>query len=234
MSVAVNPPTTRTYNLGPVKPWVQNAANILGPMFNIANIGGWRQSDPFPDHPTGHALDFMINQPRTTAGYAQGDALANYAVAHYQELGISYIIWNHRVWNPNQGWHPYTQAGQPPHEDHVHITFLDQPGSWTGSNTAFLTAAGTTAVLTGPNQGDNPDNLCAWKLNFPLAGSTCVFSKVFAREVSGWALLIVGGAGVVVGIALIAVFTFKQSAFNAVLPKQVKQTADRVDVPGEV
>lgn len=235
MSVAVNT-NTRTYSLGPVKTWVSSAATILGNLFNVNNIGGWRAQDPFPDHPSGHAIDLMINQPNTPAGFAQGDAIANYAVQHYQELGIKYIIWNRRYWDPHQGWGPYTQAGQPPHTDHVHITFNDQPGSWTGANPNFtLTGAMLTATTMQPSSAPTDfGDLCAWRLNFPVAGSTCVFTKVFVREVSGWALIIVGGSGMVIALALIAVFTFKQAAFNTILPKQVKQTVNRVDVPGEV
>lgn len=227
MTVALNPPTHHTYRWGAVKPWVAAAGNILGPLFNINSIGGVRQ-DPLPDHPSGHALDFMITQPGTQAGYAQGDALANFAVQHYQELGIKYIIWNKRYWDPQQGWIPYTAPSQiayNPHTNHVHITFEDQPGSWTtsGSNVPgqiILTSAGGSGAgapgSTGdPNAGGNND-LCAWNLDFGVT-STCVFSKVFVREVSGWGLYIIGGFTFAFGIVMIAAFTFGKPGAQGII-----------------
>lgn len=126
------------YNLGPVKPWVEAAAYYLGPKYGITTIGGWRAYDQFPDHPTGHALDFMCNIPT-------GNALANDAITNANQLGVKYIIHDHKVWNPRQGWHPYTSTSNP-HTDHVHITFNDTPG------TAFvngqLVGLGTPTVVT--------------------------------------------------------------------------------------
>lgn len=230
MTVALKPPTP-TYNLGPVKQWVNNAAYILGPLFNIVNIGGWRESDPFPDHPSGHALDFMITQPGSTAGQKQGDALASYAVQHYQELGIKYIIWNRRYWDPQQGWGPYTGTSNP-HTDHVHITFNDSPGVWTGANaSSFLTAAYSAGMGNVPNAlllANNSDQLCAWKLNFPVFGESCIASKVFVRQAMGWILIFTGGAGMLIGIAIIAVFTFKQTAMQALIPGPAKKAAPSV------
>lgn len=107
-----------TYSLGPVKPWVQKAADELGNLFGIKTIGGWRKTDPFPDHPSGHAIDLM-----TTTG----TALAEYARANAKRLGIKYIVWNRQVWSQAraaEGWRPYTGTTNP-HTDHVHITFDD-------------------------------------------------------------------------------------------------------------
>lgn len=110
------------YNLGPVKSWVAAAANALGPMFGIKTIGGWRKSDPYPDHPSGLALDFM------TSSINQGNQLANYGKDNAAKYGIDYIIWNDRVWSTSrakEGWRPY-QPDNPNrnrHRDHVHMTF---------------------------------------------------------------------------------------------------------------
>lgn len=105
------------YDLGPVKPHVESAAYEIGPMFGISSIGGWRASDPFPDHPSGLALDFM------TSDRATGDALSAYVIANARRLRVKYIIWNHRTWNVTRGtWAPYTSTSNP-HTDHVHVTF---------------------------------------------------------------------------------------------------------------
>lgn len=113
--------------LGPVKPYVKAAADALASQFGIKTMYGWRPADPFPDHPSGHAVDFMISD--LSNGKATGDALAEYAFQNAKALGIKYIIWYRRVAYPPADWHPYTQAGQPPHTDHVHITWNDQPGN---------------------------------------------------------------------------------------------------------
>lgn len=217
MTTSLNPPTVRTYQLGPVKPWVQQAGILLGSLFNIQSEGGVR-ADPLPDHPSGHAVDFMVTNPGTPAGYAQGDALANYAVQHYRELGIKYIIWNKRYWDPQQGWGPYTAPSviaYNPHTNHVHITFQDQAGAWTGAgglpSNIVLTSAqggGASGSTGDPNAVPANSDLCAWNLSLPILGNNCIFTKVFLREASGWALMLVGGTGVLFGLALIAAFTF--------------------------
>lgn len=111
--------TWTTSQLGPVKSWVAAAANEIGNLFGITRIGGWRRTDPYPDHPSGHALDFMTNT---------GTALAEYARVNAARLGVKYIIWNRQQWSvakASQGWRPYT--GSNPHTDHVHITFNPEP-----------------------------------------------------------------------------------------------------------
>jgi len=175
MSVPVQPDVHTQYNLGPVKPWVAAAADFLGHMFNVKTIGGWRKSDPFPDHPTGHALDFMMGIP-------EGNALADYAVANYQTLGIKYIIHNRQVWNPKQGWHPYTSTSNP-HTDHVHITFNDTPSAAFMSGAALGGVNGVTPV--GLTNTAVTKDTCAWVVDTKLTGSTCVISKPAARGLVG-------------------------------------------------
>lgn len=126
------------YNLGPVLPHVAAAANTVGPMFGITTAYGWRASDPFPDHPSGRAVDFMTNA---------GDALAQYFVAHAAEWGVDYIIWNRRSWNSvRKTWVAYT--GSNPHIDHVHVTFFATPGTngGLGGATPVGLPAGTSPV----------------------------------------------------------------------------------------
>lgn len=109
------------YNLPNVKPWVLKAANLIGPKFGITTIGGWRKSDPYPDHPSGLALDFMIPGQNVN----NGNNLAQYVINNAKALGVKYLIWNDRVWNPAQGWHAYqpSNPNRNRHRDHVHVTF---------------------------------------------------------------------------------------------------------------
>lgn len=115
--------------LGPVKPHVASAANMLAAKFGIKTMYGWRPVDQFPDHPSGLAVDFMISN--LSNGKAVGDALAAYVVANYKALGVKYVIWYRQVWNAERlsdGWHKYTSTSNP-HTDHVHVTWYATPGS---------------------------------------------------------------------------------------------------------
>ena len=120
--------TETNYNLGPVKPQLTQLVNILGPMFDIKTVGGYRESATDPHgHPAGLAADFMV--PLTPAGKAQGDALVAYAQAHARELGIDYIIWYQRIWSvarADEGWRPMEDRGSATanHLDHPHINVL--------------------------------------------------------------------------------------------------------------
>lgn len=222
---------TQRYNLGPVLPVTAAAANILGPMFNIKTIYGWRQSDPFPDHPSGHALDFMI--PNTDTG----NRLAAYAQANAGALGVKYIIWNRQYWQPSQGtaWVPYTQTSNP-HTDHVHITFLDSTNGGTVTNNG---AAGGTAA-TDPNATGPAPDTCAWNLaaptfatHNPIPGlpdvlqppdvkfggqSFCLLSKEQVRVMFGISIMATGIMIGLVGTVLLVVYGLAKSGTgNAVL-----------------
>ena len=114
--------TLHHYDIGPVLPATQYLADYLGTMFAITTIYGWRPHDPYPDHPSGWAADFMVYGDRAT-----GDALATYAQAHAAELKIKYIIWYQRIWSvdrADEGWRPMEDRGGDTanHKDHVHIT----------------------------------------------------------------------------------------------------------------
>lgn len=90
-----------------VEPHVAQAGHHLQQKFGVDDVGGVaeRPDNPDSDHPTGHALDFMVDS-------STGDALAAYAEEHTEELGIKYILWE-------------TEN----HYDHVHISFEDDAGS---------------------------------------------------------------------------------------------------------
>ena len=186
------PNVIQKYNLGPVKPWVSDAAYFLGPRHGIKVIGGWRATDQFPDHPSGHAIDIMV--PNTTVG----NAVAQDAINISKALGIiypSYLIWNRRVWNSQKGWHPYTSTSNP-HTDHVHITMWNAgvgvPGGAvpTADNTS---ATDTTAVST-------VDATCAWSIKFPVTGSSCIATHVALRK--GMSGLLFGGC-LIVGLVAV-------------------------------
>jgi hypothetical protein len=112
----------KNYHLGAVKPHVKTAAEEIGERFDYSSIYGWRAfgSVPNSDHPKGLAIDAM------TLSKTKGDATAQYAVDNADRLGITYVIYWHRIWNREKGWHDYD--GPNPHIDHVHISFSEKGG----------------------------------------------------------------------------------------------------------
>ncbi len=109
------------YVLGAVKPWVKDAAYEIGNMFDVATIYGVAARAGASDHPSGHALDFMVNKDR-----AKGDAIAGYVKANWGRLNIKYIIWQQRI-DEGSGWKPMEDRGSPTanHMDHDHVSFTD-------------------------------------------------------------------------------------------------------------
>lgn len=137
--------TGRTYpSLGPVQPHVNQAATLLGNMFDVKTIGGYRPGNTYDTagHPAGLAIDLMV--PLTPAGRAKGQAIADYARRHADQLGVKYVIWYQQIWSTgrdHEGWRPMPDRGTPSanHLDHPHISFNPAPG--TGDLTAMLNQA---------------------------------------------------------------------------------------------
>lgn len=99
--------------LGPNATRVYSAVRTQFP--SMTNIGGYRAGDP-GDHGSGRAVDIMC-------GSAEGDAVAQYLIAHMGELNITYIIWKQRIWM-GSGWRAMEDRGSPTanHFDHVHVS----------------------------------------------------------------------------------------------------------------
>ena len=103
-------------------------------------IGGWRPSDPYPDHPSGRALDLMLPDgcSMEPANAGIGDAMATFFMRNAKALKVQYIIWEQRIWNaetenpkPLNDWRMMGSRGSctANHIDHVHVSFI-------GPNTA--------------------------------------------------------------------------------------------------
>jgi membrane protein involved in colicin uptake len=108
---------------GGVKAVAQAAANAVVshvPGAAGITIGGTRASAADPGgHPSGLALDYMCNA-------ALGDAIAEYHIAHWNELGVEYIIWQQRMLSsPNGSWKAMENRGSATanHMDHVHVNY---------------------------------------------------------------------------------------------------------------
>lgn len=103
---------------------VAQAGHHLAARFGVplALIGGRADRSGISDHPTGHALDFTVDR-------GTGDALADYALAHADELAVKYVIWRQRI-NHGGGWEPMADRGGDTanHFDHVHVSFEPAAG----------------------------------------------------------------------------------------------------------
>lgn len=111
------------YKLGPVKPWVRAAAEEIGARYGISTIHGYGQRSNATDHDDGLALDFMTRR---------GGSIADLARAQARSLGVTYVIWNQRIWSAArnaEGWRPMPDRGSDTanHKDHVHVSFTASP-----------------------------------------------------------------------------------------------------------
>lgn len=111
-----------TGQLGAVKDYVREAAEFLGCIFEVSTMHGVAGRAGTSDHPSGKALDFMVDR-------ATGDELAACALRNMDSLGISYVIWEQRI-NHGSGWEPMEDRGgvTANHFDHVHISFDSASG----------------------------------------------------------------------------------------------------------
>lgn len=82
------------------------------------------------EHPLGKACD-LSSEPGGFGGDAYGDDftygenLAAWLVENADDLGVRYVIWYERIWQPATGWKEYTLGtGEPnsDHTNHVHLS----------------------------------------------------------------------------------------------------------------
>jgi hypothetical protein len=125
-STAVNAVAKITNTAGPVRPQAQAAANVVVsnvPGADSITIGGTRSSAADPHgHPSGLALDYMVGSDT-----GLGDAITAYHIAHWDELGVEYIIWQQRMLSsPNGSWKTMEDRGSATanHMDHPHVNYL--------------------------------------------------------------------------------------------------------------
>jgi len=179
---------TRTYALGAVKPNVRQAAIDAGNMFGITTILGVGPRPNVSDHPKGLALDFM-----TPNNSSKGDQVANFFVQNSAKYGVTYIIWQQRIWNVGKSeWDPMEDRGgvTANHYDHVHVSF---------KNVAIDPKAG---IIPGiPSPGD-------------VAGGVQDIASFFAfiSNPRNWlrvAMFLTGGALMLLALLLMAVGSSK-------------------------
>ena len=134
------------------KPGVTAFGALMSARYKIGYKGTYRPcNSSTSEHYDSRALDWMLNVNNPTQK-AIADSVVAWLSARggvmARRFGISYIIWNHRMWReyaPERGWTAYT--GSVPHTDHIHLSF-----SWDGAmkRTSWWTGRATTKVDLGP------------------------------------------------------------------------------------
>lgn len=99
----------------------------------IQTIGGWRPSDPYPDHPSGRAIDIMMPAGCSAdpANVGIGNSIATFFMQNAGKFDVQYIIWQQRIWTASSGpvpvaqWRGMSNRGgcTANHQDHVHVSF---------------------------------------------------------------------------------------------------------------
>ena len=126
LAAAAPTATARIANsAGNVAPQVQAAANRVVsevPGADSITIGGTRASAADPNgHPSGLALDYMVGSDA-----ALGDAIVAFHIAHWNELGVEYVIWEQRILtSPTGAWKAMADRGSATanHMDHPHVNY---------------------------------------------------------------------------------------------------------------
>ena len=110
---------------GAVRRQTQAAANkVISNVRGAGSItlGGTRASATDPGgHPSGLALDYMV-----LSDSSLGDAIVAYHIAHWNELGVEYLIYRQRMLSsPGGSWVGMENRGSPTanHMDHVHVNY---------------------------------------------------------------------------------------------------------------
>ena len=89
----------------------------------------WRQAS-YGEHPKGRACDFSAaaggfeDQAAYGSDKTYGDNVAGWFVANSDALGVMYIIWYRKIWQPGSGWTSYSGSGgaAAEHTNHVHVS----------------------------------------------------------------------------------------------------------------
>ncbi|WP_261371544.1 peptidoglycan DD-metalloendopeptidase family protein [Corynebacterium sanguinis] len=118
----------------------------------IKSIGGWRATDPYPDHPSGRAVDVMIPDYSSENGKKVGDAVRDYLYANRENFHIEYMIWR-QEYIPSEGESNMMEdRGSPTqnHFDHVHVTTAG--GGYPQPEQTY--AAAPEGGSARPSQGD--------------------------------------------------------------------------------
>jgi hypothetical protein len=112
-------------------PRAAHVRQLVTATWGLTDIGGFATSGHTPgsDHYTGRAVDVMLT-PLGPANTALGWQVALHLQANAETLGITYLIWDARIWSAGravEGWRPYRHPSGSRnatllHLDHIHVS----------------------------------------------------------------------------------------------------------------
>ena len=98
---------------------------------HVSSFGGIRAGST--GHSSGKATDIMIKDYKNPSSIRKGDEIVDFLIRNQKELGISYVIWQDKIWLGNYlGWQEYSASGKygnqftgnwndtTKHLDHIH------------------------------------------------------------------------------------------------------------------
>ena len=107
---------------------------------HVSSYGGVRPGSV--GHSSGRATDLMIKDYKSIRGVKNGDEIARFLIANRKSLGISYLIWQDKIWlGPSKGWEEYSKSGKygqqfvnmwndtTLHLDHIHAETYGNSGT---------------------------------------------------------------------------------------------------------
>ncbi len=164
-------PVGRTGSNAGLNPNTVQAKTAVEQAFpEITTIGGWREPDGYNEHFRGEAIDVMIPNWGSPSGKAYGDSVAKYLLDNSAALGVDYVLWQQKQWNPDGSSSPMGDLGNPTdnHMDHVHAHTVNTPNL---PGAAALTPQSSTSSL-GLGSGANGAPVPATPaLDAPLFGA---------------------------------------------------------------
>lgn len=137
-----------------LQPNAVNLNRIVSELFpGVSSIGGWREHDKFPDHPSGQALDIMVGQNTEL-----GNQINQFLQQNAQALGLQYTLWQQQQWTPGKGPSPMEDRGSPTenHRDHVHAMVNQGAVGMPDGNGLIYPSAAGMPTIAAPG-GVNPD-----------------------------------------------------------------------------
>lgn len=164
---------------------LKRAVHLAFPEIKI--MGGWRPYDPYPDHPSGRAVDIMIPDYESSQGQELGTQVKDWLWANRDELNITYMIWQ-QTYIPSQGQgnlmedrgsptqnhfdhvHVTTEGGGYPSGDETYIMETINAGGSTGYSTSMGCALNVDLVEDHLHDGNIPADIAPW---LSLAGRQC-------------------------------------------------------------
>ena len=204
----------------------------------ITTFGGVHP-DPLPDHPSGRAVDFMIDNYQTSSGNAYGWQLAHWLRDHRTELGVSYVIFDAKIWSVarnGEGWRDYRPGytshldDSSMHRNHVHVTVFGDQATGFHDNPAVPAGAWTMPLAAGSYRvgcgfGCYPGHTGQ---DFPAPSGTRVYAATDGVVTRSTALRDQAGNYVSYGNLIVIKVAGGMELYHAHLQRRLVQVGDRV------